>query len=90
MNDSGCGAAWLARLLGVQEVPSSNLGSPTKFLKDLETGPFPVSEFWSPLGVQKWPSAAELLRAHKKLLKYLGPLSSYKKPDKPDIFDLTH
>ncbi|MCU1338007.1 MAG: hypothetical protein JWO19_3588 [Bryobacterales bacterium] len=27
---SGCGAAWLARLLGVQEVPGSNPGSPTK------------------------------------------------------------
>ena len=26
---SGRGAAWLARLLGVQEVPSSNLGGPT-------------------------------------------------------------
>ena len=24
-------------LLGVQEVPSSNLGSPTKFLKELQT-----------------------------------------------------
>jgi hypothetical protein len=33
---SGRGAAWLARLLGVQEVPSSNLGGPTKFLKELE------------------------------------------------------
>jgi hypothetical protein len=32
---SGCGAAWLARLLGVQEVPGSNPGSPTKFLKDI-------------------------------------------------------
>jgi hypothetical protein len=29
---SGCGAAWLARLLGVQEVPGSNPGSPTKYL----------------------------------------------------------
>ena len=28
---SGCGAAWLARLLGVQEVPGSNPGSPTKY-----------------------------------------------------------
>ena len=37
---SGCGAAWLARLLGVQEVPSSNLGSPTKFLKELQTSDF--------------------------------------------------
>ena len=29
---SGRGAAWLARLLGVQEVPGSNPGGPTKFL----------------------------------------------------------
>jgi hypothetical protein len=29
LGDSGCGAAWLARLLGVQEVPGSNPGSPT-------------------------------------------------------------
>ena len=29
MEPSGCGAAWLARLLGVQEVPGSNPGSPT-------------------------------------------------------------
>ena len=35
--DSGCGAAWLARLLGVQEVPGSNPGSPTKPLKDLQS-----------------------------------------------------
>jgi hypothetical protein len=27
---SGRGAAWLARLLGVQEVPGSNPGGPTK------------------------------------------------------------
>jgi hypothetical protein len=32
---SGCGAAWLARLLGVQEVPGSNPGSPTKPLIEL-------------------------------------------------------
>ena len=28
---SGRSAAWLARFLGVEEVPSSNLGGPTKF-----------------------------------------------------------
>ena len=28
---SGCSAAWLARLLGVQEVPGSNPGIPTMF-----------------------------------------------------------
>ncbi len=37
MNVSGCGAAWLARLLGVQEVPGSNPGSPTKKARDLQT-----------------------------------------------------
>jgi hypothetical protein len=35
---SGRGAAWLARLLGVQEVPSSNLGGPTKSLHTLTGG----------------------------------------------------
>jgi hypothetical protein len=30
MERSGRGAAWLARLLGVQEVPGSNPGGPTK------------------------------------------------------------
>src|SRR6266568_5779527 len=29
LNPPGCGAAWLARLSGGQEVPSSNLGTPT-------------------------------------------------------------
>ena len=29
LNTSGRGAAWLARLLGVQEVPGSNPGGPT-------------------------------------------------------------
>src|SRR5580704_11070993 len=38
---SGCGAAWLARLLGVQEVPGSNPGSPTKYLKELPTADLP-------------------------------------------------
>ena len=32
---SGHGAAWLARLSGGQEVPSSNLGGPTIFRIDL-------------------------------------------------------
>jgi hypothetical protein len=39
--------------LGVQDVPSSNLGGPTKFLKDLQTADLPEVAFWSPLGVQK-------------------------------------
>ena len=33
---SGRGAAWLARLLGVQEVPGSNPGGPTKRIKKIE------------------------------------------------------
>jgi len=39
-------------LVGVQEVPSSNLGGPTKFLIDLQTGHSPPAAFWSPTGVQ--------------------------------------
>jgi hypothetical protein len=30
LNGSGCGAAWLARLSGGQEVPGSNPGTPTE------------------------------------------------------------
>src|SRR5579863_9659978 len=36
--NSGRGAAWLARLLGVQEVPGSNPGGPTKVFKELQPG----------------------------------------------------
>src|ERR1035438_5452011 len=59
MEDSGRGAAWLARLLGVQEVPSSNLGGPTKFLKGLQTPVLLDPAVWSPTGVQtlRSPSA---------------------------------
>ena len=52
IKDSGCGAAWLARLLGVQEVPGSNPGSPTKFPKDLQSADSHERAFWSPFGVQ--------------------------------------
>src|ERR1035441_8795245 len=58
MEDSGRGAAWLARLLGVQEVPSSNLGGPTKFLKDLQKADRPQVCLWSPTGVQTEDSGA--------------------------------
>ena len=50
---TGRGAAWLARLLGVQEVPGSNPGSPTKFLKDLHTPDLPSPGLLRPTGVQK-------------------------------------
>ena len=40
---SGRGAAWLARLLGVQEVPGSNPGGPTR-------KPFFNQYFFSPSG----------------------------------------
>ena len=47
---SGRGAAWLARLLGVQEVPGSNPGGPTKFLKHLQApnpkGPRQLGPNW--------------------------------------------
>src|SRR5882757_2986228 len=35
LKTSGCGAAWLARLLGVQEVPGSNPGRPTNPFREL-------------------------------------------------------
>ena len=43
LDESGCSAAWLARLLGVQEVPGSNPGSPTNlkplsYLGDIHGG----------------------------------------------------
>lgn len=37
MVKSGRGAAWLARLLGVQEVPGSNPGGPTSRKQKLRT-----------------------------------------------------
>jgi hypothetical protein len=52
LKKSGRGAAWLARLLGVQEVPSSNLGGPTKFLIALQLTDLPEVAVWSPTGVQ--------------------------------------
>jgi hypothetical protein len=58
MDDSGCGAAWLARLLGVQEVPSSNLGSPTKY-------PF-YNQYFIPFGGSS-SKAIVLKNVHKNL-----------------------
>src|ERR1022692_968076 len=60
---SGCGAAWLARLLGVQEVPGSNPGGPTKFLKDVTDSNPPqtcgLESNWSPkLDAGRSPSAS--------------------------------
>ena len=86
---SGRGAAWLARLLGVQEVPSSNLGGPTKFLIDLQPRRSSQAAFWRPTGVQNGPAERPPDYA-KTLLASLEPLSSYKKPDKPDISILNY
>jgi hypothetical protein len=60
----------------VQEVPSSNLGGPTKFLKYLQTADPPDGAF----GVQlesKMDAVPPTFREHtRKLLKSLAPLSS--------------
>ena len=40
------------QVVGVQEVPGSNPGGPTKFLKELQIAEFPEVAFWSPTGVQ--------------------------------------
>ena len=72
-------------LLGVQEVPSSNLGGPTKFLKDLQAADLPRPSVWSPFGVQNGRQPHGLSNTRKNLREFLAPLSSHKKPDKPDI-----
>jgi hypothetical protein len=43
LESSGRGAAWLARLLGVQEVPGSNPGGPTNYLFRINPTKFPHS-----------------------------------------------
>ena len=73
---------------GVQEVPSSNLGGPTKFLKDIQRAELPETPVWSPLGVQNGRRLREVRTHAKSCVKFLAPLSSYKKPDKPDIWHL--
>ena len=68
---SGRGAAWLARLLGVQEVPGSNPGGPTKYLKELQTQDLSKPTVWSPTGVQngrRGLSFAGLLAASRYIL----------------------
>ena len=82
---SGCGAAWLARLLGVQEVPSSNLGSPTKFLKDLQTSFLNETSVWSPTGVQNRLRVLSFRGHTKKLLKFLGLSPPTKNPTFPTL-----
>ena len=89
MEDSGRGAAWLARLLGVQEVPSSNLGGPTKFLKDLQTPTLFGLAVWSPTGVQKWTPGAPLPCTKKKAARFLSTSLILEKPAIPDIFPLS-
>jgi hypothetical protein len=42
-------------LLGVQEVPSSNLGGPTSLFKHLQLKHSAPGAFWRPLGVQMAP-----------------------------------
>src|SRR5579885_2881811 len=70
--ESGRGAAWLARLLGVQEVPGSNPGGPTKELKELQilTSSRPVrSPFGGGLESNFWtPSSLFLLPLHAVLV----------------------
>ena len=74
-------------LLGVQEVPSSNLGSPTKFLKHLrERECAPNCGFWSPTGVQTRDSRRHTLRRLAAFFtaEFLRGSLLLKKPDKPD------
>jgi hypothetical protein len=61
------------------EVPSSNLGSPTKFLKDLLTVVRSKFPFWSPSGVQTQDSGRALLgRDHAtEPCRRIEPTSAY-------------
>jgi hypothetical protein len=91
---SGRGAAWLARLLGVQEVPSSNLGGPTKFLKGLQR-PHPSKAVFGVQLESRFGCRAGFLapslrsardecgRSPKFTHVFLGALYSYKNPTNP-------
>ena len=67
---SGRGAAWLARLLGVQEVPGSNPGGPTKYLKKLQTRDLSRPAVWRPV-------------LHLNQADFPGPLYSHRNPTNP-------
>ena len=54
--DSGRGAAWLARLLGVQEVPGSNPGGPTKPLSSISCRKIAAREALWALSLETHPA----------------------------------
>src|SRR5579862_4038593 len=84
---SGRGAAWLARLLGVQEVPGSNPGGPTKYLIDLQTAEILKTTVWSPGGVQNGRRiTSPPSRSNGQLRRFDTPEASllFQEPDKPD------
>ncbi len=92
-----------ALVLGVQEVPGSNPGSPTKLLIDLQPGKSLKPHFWSPTGVHFWTPGAMprssfgfvlcedlSLEAGKNRPQFLRSSLLSQKPDKPDKSNLTH
>ena len=84
---SGRGAAWLARLLGVQEVPGSNPGGPTKLLKHFPASPVFETSCWSPFGVH-FPDSNRCSGWRQKtpssLRRSLLPENPTIRPSKPD------
>ena len=70
-------------LLGVQEVPSSNLGGPTKFLNDLQTTHLPIPSIWGPNPGLRQPGPPSM---RKTLFKFLAALSSWKNLPFPTFF----
>src|SRR5260370_746023 len=72
-------------LLGVPEVPSSNLGSPTKFLKELQAADSSHPGFWSPIGVQNGRQPMRPWRCYFNNSEFSEALSSYKNPTNPTI-----
>ena len=72
----------------MQEVPSSNLGGPTKTFKDLETPGLLDLTVWSPTGVQKWtPAPGEASWLQLVLAPEAGPDAGHllEPPDRGQI-----
>ena len=77
-------------MLGVQEVPSSNLGGPTKFFKDFQRPALTSDVIWSPTGVQTWDTGASLSAPAKNTAPNRGTSLILEKPDIPDILALSN
>jgi len=70
----------------VQEVPGSNPGGPTKFLKELQTADLYEVLFWSPTGVQNGRrGGSPPVQSELTAPDFAQALSSYINPTFPTI-----